>query len=574
MGIFQQAYITYNAMEKEHMGIYPPEKGEPLCPISHIITSSQVEITIDAEGNFLRAAAVDKSEPKIIIPATEESAGRSGTKAIERPHPLCDMLKYIVAENQIYISNLQKWADSEYTHPKVKAVYKYVIGGTILSDLEQFNIRNAQDSMIRWRIMDFSENEPEECWKDRNLFAAYIHYYAEQKNGAALCMISGEEKSPAIQHPKGIVAINGNAKLVSANDTSGFTFRGRFSEDWQAVTVSYEASQKAHAALRWIITNQGELLGGRTFICWNPEGIRMRSPKSPLHPSSIVCCRPSGYRTELKKALLGEKEGLPEDAHAVIASFDAATTGRLSLTYFNNLLASDFLDRLHMWDSYCCWWIGGKIYAPHLHSIVNCAYGIERNGFLETDDRVMAQQFQRLLACRVEQAQMPLDILHRLVNRASTPQMYSQENWRKIVFTACAVIQKYEEENCMEWSLDKKDRSFQFGRLLAIMERAEADYYYSTGDDRQTNAIKSLAAFNRTPWNVYVRVNERLENAYLPRISSNCRKRYYKLRDEITANLSEFSAEQLNKPLDPFYLMGYELQRNVFFNTNNTEEEE
>lgn len=121
----------------------------------------------------------------------------------------------------------------------------------------------------------------------------------------------------------------------------------------------------------------------------------------------------------------------------------------------------------------------------------------------------------------------------------------------------------------MEWPLDKKDRSFQFGRLLAAMERAEEDYYYRTKEERQTNAIKALAGFKQTPWTVFERVNERLEGAYLNRIEQWQKKRYYKLRDEITALISQCSEEALNAPLTPYYLMGYELQRNEFFKTIN-----
>lgn len=578
MSILQQALLTYDSMEDKHMGVYPAERGEPLCPVSHIITSAQIEIMLDSEGNFLRATAVDKSEPKIIIPATEESAGRSGTKAIDRPHPLCDMVKYIVADNGIYITNLGKWTNSEYAHSKVVAVHRYVLKGTIVSDLDRYGIKDAMDKMVRWRIVTPFSREPEECWKDRKLFRAFIDFYAQQKSGSTLCMVTGEEKAPAMQHPKGIVAINGNAKLISANDSSGFTYRGRFSEDWQAATVSYEASQKAHAALRWLIVNQGDSLGGRAFICWNPEGLlKTISPKSPLHPKEITEKIPSDYRESLKRALLGAKEEIPADAKTVIAAFDAATTGRLSLTYYNELLASDFLDRLHNWDMYCCWWNDGNIYSPYLQDIVNCAYGTERSGRLETDERVMAQQFQRLISCRVDRAKMPGDIVQRLVNRASAPQMYSEKIWRKIVYTACAVIQKYEEENYMEWPLDKEDRDFQFGRLLAVMEKAEQDFYKAHKMEmRPTNAIKSLAAFKQTPWIVFERVNERLESAYLPRIKLRNRNCYYKLRDEISAILAQCGGD-LNAVLTPYYLMGYELQRNAFFkktDTNDTIEEE
>ena len=583
MGIFQQALLTYDSMEEKCMGIYPAEKGEPLCPVSHIITSAQIEITLDADGNFLRAVAVDKSEPKIIIPATEESAGRTSSPCA---HPLCDQLGYLGGHDEkkfkLYVEQLKNWANSAHSHPKLKPVLCYVKSRSILHDLVRFGlvevdakgVPDKEKLMVRWRIITPFSQEPEECWKDRKLFRAFIDYYAQQKGGSALCMVSGKKTALAMQHPKGVVAINGNAKLISANDSSGFTYRGRFLEDWQAATVSYEASQKAHAALRWLIANQGDNIGGRAFVCWNPEGLlKTVSPKSPLHPKEVTEQIPSDYRASLKKALLGAKERIPADAKTVIAAFDAATTGRLSLTYYNELLASDFLDRLHDWDVYCCWWLGEKIFSPYLQEIVNCAYGTERNGWLETDDRVMAQQFQRLVSCRVDRAKMPRDIMLRLVKRASMPQMYSEKDWRRIVYTACAVIQKYEEENFMEWPLDKQDRSFQFGRLLSAMERAESDYYYNAKEERQTNAIKSMAVFKQTPWVVFERVNERLENAYLPRIKPWQRNRYYKIRDEITGILAK-CGEDLNAPLTPYYLMGYELQRNDFYKKNEKIEEE
>lgn len=70
-------------------------------------------------------------------------------------------------------------------------------------------------------------------------------------------MITGSYDIPAKQHPKGIIPFNGNAKLISANDNSNFTYRGRFSDDAQAATVGYIASQKAHNALRWLAAEQG-----------------------------------------------------------------------------------------------------------------------------------------------------------------------------------------------------------------------------------------------------------------------------------------------------------------------------
>lgn len=88
-------------------------------------------------------------------------------------------------------------------------------------------------------------------------------------------MLTGNYTKPANQHMKGVFSYKGNAKLISSNDTSNFTYRGRFCTADEAMTVSYEASQKAHNALKWLITNQSVIIGNRSFLCWSPEGVKV-----------------------------------------------------------------------------------------------------------------------------------------------------------------------------------------------------------------------------------------------------------------------------------------------------------
>ena len=118
---------------------------------------------------------------------------------------------------------------------------------------------------------------PDACWEDTTLFDAFIRFFYQRENSngpQCLCMVSGQEKRRARQHPKGIIPMNGNAKLISSNDTSNFTYLGRFTSEEQAMEISYEASQKAHNALHWLAAEQGarSVFGERTFLCWNPQG--------------------------------------------------------------------------------------------------------------------------------------------------------------------------------------------------------------------------------------------------------------------------------------------------------------
>ena len=273
----------------------------------------------------------------------------------------------------------------------------------------------------------------------------------------------------------------------------------------------------------------------------------------------------------------------------MIASFDAATTGRLALTYYRELRESDFLQRLCDWDESCCWWGWNQetkrynaVQSPPLRQIVQCAFGTRReeNGKarLVVDDRVMRQQIQRLLACRLERAAFPTDILRALTARASMPLAFDGV-YQGVLTTACAVIKKYHHDHGkgeIEMTLDeeRKDRSYQFGRLLAVLDRAESDYYKKAGENRQTNASKYMTEFARHPLATYEHIHRFLEQAYLPRIYPWQEERFRKLNREINEILhSQFTIEELKQQLDDTYIIGFYVQSAAFFKTKEGQEE-
>lgn len=626
MGLMQAAVDTYEMLEKKYAGKIE-ENQSTLAPISHILTTAQIEITLDENGIYLSGILVDKSEPKIIIPVTEESSGRTSSPCA---HPLCDQLGYIAGYNeekfQLYVDQLAEWTESSYSHPLLPPVLKYVKGRTILHDLTRSGVISLmpdgkpenEKMLVRWRVS--FPGGAIECWRDKDLFKAFISYYMDKKKGGKtdICMISGKDMPIASQHPKGIIAINGNAKLISANDNNGFTYRGRFQNDEQALSISYEMSQKAHNALRWLVSDQGVhtlypgtgrrkdissygeegertqiIYGGRTFLCWNPNGKRVCSSTDLFMSTSVPILEKTDYQKELKRTLAGFKTLLPDTEKVIIAAFDAATTGRLAVTYYNELSGSDYLQRLHDWDKECCWYRGKYGYnTPKLIQIVNNAFGVQRTekGItqMRADDRVVRQQMQRLVACRIDFRRIPLDVVKALVNHASSPQAYDENVWRNIVFTACAVLNMHygyrkaiSERGDMDmgWTLEEENRSFQFGRLLAAMEKVEQDYYYQSGEGsedkkpRMTTAIKALNRFRQRPFSTYASVQNHLFSAYIPRLSQSSRIRYEKLKGEIIDRISRFPKDDLDKPLEDLYLLGYDLQRNAFFKKSNTDEQ-
>lgn len=586
MGLLQKACETYECMSRFVGG---KEDGrEVLAPISHTVTRAGIEITLNQDGKFITARTVDKKEPKIAIPVTEKSAGRSSGLCA---HPLCDQLGYlspvITEKHRLYLEQLADWESSIYTHPKLSPILHYIQGGTILRDLkeagliEQENINDKNEkTMVCWVVNGLGEKSGP-CWEDRELMECFTRYYDDirkKDSPDALCMVSGKIEPEAIQHPKGIVSKKGNAKLISDNDNN-FTYRGRFVEEWQASTVGYTASQKAHNALRWLVANQGVAFGERTFLCWNPQGYALpevtgfMSFKKGARPKAA---KPTEYRRQLRDALFSWKENLPGDAQAIIAVFDAATVGRLAATYYGELQASDFLERLHDWDESCCWENGILgIQSPALFKIINWAFGTPRNGKMETDPRILAQQMQRLMACRIKDMGLfPLDIERALVEKASHLAHFKKDPREDLLFTACAVIRKYHKD-CFkeEWdmSLDKENtnRSYLFGRLLAIAEIVERSTY-SKEEERETNAMRMQKAFALRPMSTWRVLDEKLE-PYYKRLDYGMRQYCRRIESDIVDKLSPSNSE-LNHKLDDIYLLGYYHQRAEFYRSKKTEE--
>lgn len=597
MSIWQRAVETYDC-HSDQAGKQSIKYPVALTPIAHVIQNAQIEIILDEHGKFVQAKSVPKDDSKTIIPATEASAGRTSSACA---HPLSDQLFYIAPygrnKYEMYLNQLRSWAESEFSHPKVRAILAYIERGTIVDDLADEKLIELDESgkplskydksLIRWRVMNTGDNDA--CYKDTSLFDAFIGYHHTLQSTAqkGLCMISGNEELIAKNHPCGIVAKDGRAKLISANDKSNFTYRGRFIEPQQALTVGHETSQKAHNALAWIIANQGIMIGGRTFVCWSPRGdASLFKDSGTLTPNysdeeeeKDFPVTPTDYKADLKKALSGWQDKLPAEDDIVIASFDAATTGRLSITYYNELKGSDFLNRLAFWKEHCYWSSGKFGYqSPSIWEIVKCAFGTEQNGKLSVDDRVMREQAQRLLHSVIDQVPIPQDIVHALMHRASMPLAYDTKSNRiKILYNACAVIYAYrtvtkKEEWEMALEKDKKDRSYQFGRLLAVMEKVERDAY-DPEEKREPNAIRMQSVFCERPMYASRIIRDSL-NPYLEKLKPRARIYYNNLIGEIFGHLSEFDEKDLNRQLEDSYLLGYYLQRSELYTKKESNNEE
>ena len=275
-----------------------------LLPPFHTTVTAQITVTIDQNGTFMRAERVEANDKMTIIPVSEKSGSRTAGK---EPHPLCDNLRYLAGDYpeyykddgscfSLYIEQLQKWEQSEFCHEKVKAIYQYLKKKTLLHDLVCADIirldeKNQIDEkekiqtipqpkafvrfIIRSAMIQPDDNCPDECWKDRTLQESYIAYTREQQKEKGLCYLTGNRETISYLHPKKIRNEGDGAKLISANDSQNFTYRGRFSNKEEAFAVGSETSQKMHNTLKWLIRKQGTFFHTLTLVTWESESLRM-----------------------------------------------------------------------------------------------------------------------------------------------------------------------------------------------------------------------------------------------------------------------------------------------------------
>ncbi len=588
------------------------ETDKDMLPISHSTANAQIEVTVSEEGEFVSASAVDKENTVTIIPVTEDSGVR--TNGIN-PMPLADKLLYIAGDYSnyakgkrsdnseyfsAYMKQLGEWCKSEYSHFAVASVYAYLEKQQLIRDLIQcgiieldedgkfadkkFNNIAQEDSFVRFIVSGKSGL----CytWQDKKLYKCFQDHYESSFDSNDLSYADGKRGAVTYKHPSKIRNSGDKAKLISANDSSNYTFRGRFLNKEEAVAVSYEFSQKMHNALKWLVSKQSRSYDSLTLVTWNSAlGYVPSVTKSVFELFDDV----EEYDTipkfseKLNKKLMGGKTDFDPADKVMIMGLDAATTGRLSIALYAELMESDFYANLKRWHSETVWSrYNGKLGKTvedscSLPQIANCLYGNEQNGFLSCDKKLMGDVILRLLPCVAEGKRLPHDIVMILCERASAPLSYEKEyNHRTIIENACALIRKeqaehdnklyYKGEIKMAYDPNCTDRSYLYGCLLAIADKAESDTY-DANEKRVTNARRFWNAFSSRPYQTWKIIEERLE-PYLEK-EQWAMKKYTKLINEIMMKMSpeEFAD---NSKLSPMYLIGYHHYNAMLWNNNKT----
>ena len=575
-----------------------------LSPVGHIMQNTQIEMTLNAKGELIHAEVIPKGQQPTLIPCTPDSASRTSSPS---PHPLHDNLSYIARDYDKFVKKgskdgkspyllykelLGSWANSASVSPKVQAVYNYISNHDAIHDLiERKKLthppkKNTLKYMVRFRVVIEGDDCPE-LWKDTQIqkeYQRFFRQYFSETKEQQLCYATGKILSPTDKHARGIRFPGDGAKIISSNDMDGLTFRGRFINGDECISIGYESSQKALNALSWLARNQGYCYpqisrDRRLFLAWGRCGkmppsvfddtarlTRKRQPVSVARPSSM-----KGWAESLRNALAGYRHAFQqaEMSQVNVMILDAATKGRLSICYYSEMAGEDFIERIEKWHRLSCWRQHGCdkekgepfVYfgVPAPKRIVEACHG-ENVG-----DAQMKFELERIFYAILQGNPLPVDmermVLGRAVKRAVSDDYYS---WRRqIVEPACSIIVRrlnlVKEEYTVALDETKDDRSYLFGRMIAVADQMErATYSQEEMGSRTTNAMRYMEIFFSRPATTWKTLHKKLLPYQQKREMYGGKER--KLLSKIG---SMFKEEDFlsDRPLDGRFLLGFYCQQ-------------
>ena len=617
---------------------------EGLMPIFHTGLNAHIIVTIDEDGAFVDARIIQDKNREKVVPCTEESQNQRSSTAI-RPHALFDTLMYVggdlpelangqldqksqnrfLKSNQAYLEQLACWAGWHDADPAVKAIYTYLQKKTICHDLigreilpvysngsvvmkkpEKGSLTEETKVLAEAPIfkaagvteldkavvvfeMERKSASTRRLYEDHDLQQNWMKYYltlSADQSKTGFCQAQGKEAALAEYHPKRICNRGDNAKLISSNDKVNFTYRGRFEDPMEAFAVSVESSQKAHAALRWIIAKQGGYHDDSQYLAvWaNGEDISAPSPVKDtadlLKPEDDIfgeSCEPeppkppdtaAASAAALNKLIAGYSARLNVTGLNLIV-LDASTDATRAIKTFRELDGSLYLNNILNWHTNCAWFQrfgkDKKFYgAPAPRDITRSAYGE-----MKTDDPRLKMVLNRILPCIIDGAPLPQDILTAVVRRASHYESVDLWEFQKNLGIACSLYKysKHKERTyTMALDTELKSRDYLYGRLLAAAEYLEYSAMSETETKRPTNAMRLMAQFSERPYSTW-RNLERALVPYKTRLASNDPGRLIKIEAVFEEIHQAFEHDDFinDRVLNGEYILGYYCQKAEFF---------
>lgn len=696
MSWLQRLYQTYE-LASQNEEIQAQENS--LMPYYHVNQNVQIIVTINDKGDFVNAEVCRDDNGKVkssylVIPATNASANRTSKPVA---HPLSDKLQYIGKDfhdysngdkddyYHLYQQELSGWCNSKYAHPKAQAVLNYVQKGTLVKDLINANVLIAESddtsklaypeqasdypdsvlsslnkntkgvfdqgaAFIAWQVTATelgkqAKHGVSKTWRDESLFDSWQQFYATLDSTDGFCYITGKDSPLASKHPNRILRSATNAKLISANDLDGFTFLGRFTDNkksieshgLQGANISAVVTEKAHAALSWLLARQGREDAGQAVVAWAISGKETPQPtqeidenepfdveevvesvnleeeennpfvmsddddfddgldktedeseNSEIDATTVNKKTSSGlthsnnlgqtFAIHLNNTMQGYRQQLDAHDQISIITLDAATPGRMAVTYYHETMPDDYIDALECWYQQFSWYATYKdsdtnerkltIKAPIPKLIAEVAYGSRLS------DALKKQVVSQVLPCIVEgeARRFSWQLVDLCIKRACNPLALKNWDgeWEQALGVACALYRGYhlrqsddkKRSYTVALQTDYNSRDYLYGRLLAVAEDIESLALYIAGEKRNTTAQRYMQQFANRPFTTWRNIELALK-PYENRLKSNRAGYLANMQDLLDQIMSRFDIEDFSNDsaLSGEFLLGYHSQK-------------
>ena len=623
------------AYEKaEEIGLVDQQSGDNpvLLPIYHTSLKSNgkniISVRLDQDGSFYKAEFMSDNQT-IIFPVTANSVARSGSNP--DPHPLVDKFSYYIPEvSQSQYDDFHKQLASWIAYceeGKVKdflmKIQHFILQTDFLSSILQslygdhyqreglkitYSDSDGKNKTVdlsayflEFSIVRFNSFKDESVTSYKELHQSYISFVRANQDNLGTCNISGRTEQITNKH-RGLM---GTAKIISVSN-KGEAYKGRFKEREDVFSVGYETSEKIHLMIKYLLENKNSstwLGTSQYLINWFSDDLANESQLDIVKPvfddlfeddkdqkDSSVFLKPNQVNKKIGSSFIKGKKLFSNDAMYNIAILNKTSNGRIALKYFRQLQVSQLLENLESWLENYSWEAKTKaedyeFKTPTFNEIINVAYGVDRERYLELDnDSFKSDQYQQLVTALIDGNPIPSTIVKKLEANIKQRQKYPN-HWTQVLQISLAILHKqYGREFKPMLDHENTNRSYLFGRLLAIFELMESKKYEIENpnkdkkeSNRITNAERYWNAYTSQPAKLMMNLANKIK-PYEEAVKLNAHGIFHKLdkeRAEIIQLLSPLMAKKdINDPLDYQFIFGYYAEKQFFYTKQEKNESE
>ncbi|MDR3092638.1 MAG: type I-C CRISPR-associated protein Cas8c/Csd1, partial [Endomicrobium sp.] len=355
---------------------------------------------------------------------------------------------------------------------------------------------------------------------------------------------------------------------------------GRFVKQNEALNIGFEVSQKAHNTLKWLVAkkrgqayhNDSQIIVAFTV---NGKGGNIGEVFGKDFVKGIM-----GYSIDF--------EQFEQNENIVLLEMDAASPGRACITYYKELLGSQYLENIKNWYAKYYWQQFLEIKnkdnqrgeyqyfygTPSINTIANAYLYTKNKKYLDRiedkEKKIKKKLIRDLMPSVLEDKNIPEYIEKHFVEKASNPVALNNGQWKTILRIACSIYKgnnlydknKKEEDYLMSIYENEQDRNYLYGRLLAVIDDAEKSALLKQNKEnsntketiRLTNAQRLMRQFSIKPFETWKFLYEKFNDAYKKRLNGYwIDKKIVDIKDKFTS-VEEF---ENNSKLTGLYLLGY-----------------